>query len=70
MIVDHDDGGGGQFQCALDHFARIDRRVIDSADLLYLVGDELITLVEKQNAELLLVGEGHGRAAIVDHRAP
>ena len=38
---------------ALDHFARIDRRVIDGADLLQFVGDELVALVEEQHAELL-----------------
>jgi len=44
--------------------------VIDGADLLDLVGDELVALVEKQDAELLLVGERHGGAAIVEHGRP
>jgi hypothetical protein len=53
MVVHQDDGGGGELQRALDDFARIDRRVIDGADLLDFVGDELVALVEKQDAELL-----------------
>ena len=59
-----------QFERALDHLARIDRRVVDGAGLLQLVGDELVALVEEQDAELLLVGERHGGAAIVEHRRP
>ena len=70
MIVHEDHRGGRQFERALDHFARIDRRVIDRAGLLHLVGDQLIALVEKQDAELLLLGEGHGGAAIVEHARP
>ena len=54
MIVHQDQRGSRQFERALDHFARIDRRVIDGADLLQFVGDELVALVEKQHAELLL----------------
>ena len=61
MVVHQDDGGSGEFERALDHLARIDRRVIDGADLLDFVGDELVALVEKQHAELLAVGEGHAR---------
>jgi len=52
MVVHEDDGGGRQFQRPLDHFARIDRRVIDGADLLQFVGDELAALGEEQHAEL------------------
>ena len=59
--------GRRQFERALDHFARIDRRVIDGAGLLHFVGDELVALVEEQDAELLLVGEGLRRAAVVEH---
>ena len=68
MHEDH--GGRGQFQRALDHLARIDRRVVDRAGLLHLVGDELVALVEKQDAELLFVGEGLRGAAIVEHGRP
>ena len=48
----------------------IDRRVVDGARLLHLVGDQRVALVEEEQAELLLVHEGHGRAAIVEHRGP
>ena len=43
---------------------------VDGADLLHLVGDQLVALVEKQDAQLLLVGERHGGVAIVDDRTP
>jgi hypothetical protein len=55
---------------ALDHLARIDRRVVDGAGLLHFVGDERIALVEKQHAELLAIGEALGAAAIVEHVRP
>lgn len=70
VIVHHDDRGGGELQRALDDFARIDRRVIDGADLLHLIRNQLVALVEKQDAKLLLVGEGHRGAAIVDYGGP
>ena len=37
----------------LHHLARIDRRVVDGAGLLHLVGDQRVALVEEQQAELL-----------------
>jgi hypothetical protein len=40
VVVHQDQCGRGSFQRALDHLARIDRGVVDGADLLYLVGDE------------------------------
>ena len=46
MIVHEDQGRGGQLQRAFDHLARINRRVIDGADLLDLIEDQLIPLVE------------------------
>jgi hypothetical protein len=52
------------------HLARIDRRVVDCAGLLHLVRDQLVALVEKQQAELFLVGERHAGAAIIDHVIP
>jgi hypothetical protein len=55
---------------ALDHLARIDRGVIDSAGLLYFVGDERIALVEKQHPELLAIGKTLRGAAIVEHARP
>ena len=70
MVVHQQDRGGGQFECALDHLARVDRGVVDGAGLLHLVRDQLVALVEEQDAELLLVGERHRGAAIVDHVVP
>ena len=51
---------------AAHHLARVDRRVVDGADALHLVGDELVLLVEEKDAELLVVDVGHCRAAIVE----
>ena len=70
MIVHQDQSRGGQFQRPFDHLARIDRRVVDGARLLHLVGDERVALVEEEQAELFLVHECHGGAAIIDHRTP
>jgi hypothetical protein len=44
--------------------------VIDRAGLLHLVRDQLVALVEKQDAKLLLVGERHRGPAIGDHVVP
>src|SRR6266540_1769957 len=63
MVVHEDDGGGRELERALDHLARVHRRVIDGSDLLGFVGDQLVALVEEQDAELLLLGEGHRAAA-------
>ena len=70
MIVHQDDRGGRQLKRTLDHLARIDRRVVDGAGLLDLIGDHLIAFVEEDDAELLLVGERHGGPAIIEHRGP
>jgi len=70
VIVHEDQRRGRQFQRALDDFARIDGRVIDRAGLLQLVDDQLIALVEEQDAKLLLFGEGHGGTAIIDYARP
>jgi hypothetical protein len=55
---------------ALDHLAQIDRRVVDRALLLYLVGDQPVALVAEEKSELLDVGEGLRGAAIVEHGGP
>jgi hypothetical protein len=44
--------------------------MVDGADLLQLVGDELVAFVEEQDAKLLAVGEGLRAAALVEHRRP
>src|SRR6059058_6078701 len=55
---------------ALDDLARIDRGVVDGAGLLHFVRDQLVALVEEQQAKLLLVGERHAGPDIVDHVVP
>ncbi len=70
VVVHQDERGGRQFQRAFDHFARIDRGVVERAGLLYFVSDQLVALVEEQDAKLLLVGERHAGAAIADHVVP
>ncbi len=70
MIVHQDDGGRRKLQRPLDHLARIDRRMVDGADLLQFVGDQLVALVEEQHAELLAIGEGLRAAAVIKHRRP
>ena len=50
VIVHQDDRGRRQFERALDHLARIDRRVVHRAGLLHFVGDQLVALVEEQHA--------------------
>src|SRR5665647_1154506 len=44
--------------------------MVDGAHLLHLVRDQLVALVEEQDAELLLVGERHRGPAVVDHVVP
>jgi hypothetical protein len=55
VVVDQDHRGRREFERALDDLAGVDRGVVDGADLLDLVGDELVALVEEQDAELLLM---------------
>jgi len=52
VIVHQRDRGGRQLQRPLHHLPHIDRRVVDGALLLDLVGDHLVALVEEQDAEL------------------
>ena len=47
-------GGCRQLQRPLHHLAHIDRGVIDGAGLLHLVGDDLIALVEEDDADCSL----------------
>ena len=70
VVVHQNNRGRRQFERPLDHFARINRRVIHGTGLLRLVGDELITLIEKDNTEFLAVGKSLRSAAIVEHGGP
>ena len=40
--------------------------MVDRADALNLVGEQVILLVEKKHAKFLVVEEGHRGAAIID----
>jgi hypothetical protein len=70
VIVDEDHGCGRKLERPFDDLARIDRRVIDRTGLLHFVGNQLVALVEKKDAELFPLGEGLGTAAIVEHGRP
>ena len=52
MVVHQDDRRGVQFERALHHLARIDRRVVDRAALLALMGDQRVLAVEEEKVEL------------------
>ena len=68
VVVDENERGGREFQRPLDHFTRIDGRVIDRACLLHFVGDQGIAFVEEENAKLFAGLVRHGGVAIFDHR--
>ena len=70
VIVDEDHGCGRKLERPFDDLARIDRCVIDRTGLLHFVGNQLVALVEKKDAELFPLGEGLGAAAIVEHGRP
>ena len=57
VIVHEHDRRGRQLERPLHHLAHIDGGVIDGALLLHLVGDDLVALVEEQDAELRQVLE-------------
>ena len=68
--MDENQCGGVELQGALDHLARIDRRVVDRSRALHLVGDEGVLLVEEENAELLARLMGHRRRDIIENGGP
>jgi len=70
VIVHEHDGRRRQLERPLDHLAHIDRGMVDGAGLLHLVGNDLVALVEEEDAKLLLAREPHGGAAIVEHLGP
>src|SRR3984957_17844657 len=51
VVVHQDQRGGAQLQRALDDLAGIDRRMVDRAALLLLVGDQRVLAVEEQEME-------------------
>ena len=70
VFVYLNDGWSSKRQGALHHFAGVDGRVVHGALLLHLVGHQLVFPVKKENAELLLVLERHGGAAILEDQSP
>lgn len=62
-----DERRGGKLEGAAHDFARIDRRVIDRADALNLIGDQTILFIEEKDAELFAIEKRHGGPAIIDH---
>ena len=62
--------GGGQLERALDHLARVERRVVDRAAALHLVADQDVLAVEEQDAEMLGRLVLHGELEVVDQRRP
>src|ERR1700719_3047059 len=66
MIVDKDDRRSAEFEGAAHDLPGVNRRMIDRADALNLVGDQMILLVEKKHAKFLVVEEGHRGAAVID----
>ena len=52
VVVDEDEGARRELERPLHDLARVDRRMVDGAGLLHLVGDEGVALVEEQEPEL------------------
>ena len=70
MIVHKDDRRSRKLERALHHLTHIDRRVIHRPLALHFVGDELVLLVEEENAKLFtLLVALHG-AQIAQHLIP
>src|SRR4051794_26566850 len=66
--MDEDDRRRGEVEGAAHDFTRINRRVIDRAATLHLIGDQAIALVEEKNAEFLALGQRYA-AAIIENIA-
>src|SRR5690606_25191539 len=70
VVVDEDDRGRAKLKRALDYFTRINGGVIDRAGLLHLIGDQVILVVEEEEAELLDLLLAHRALAIFKQRLP
>ena len=70
MVVHQDQGGGVEFEGALDDFARIDRGVVDRTALLPLMFDQRVLAVEEQQMELLDGAVGDIGLAVIDQFVP
>ena len=70
VVVHQDQRAGVQFQRALHDLTRVDRDMVDGALGLFLIGDQHVLAVKKQDAELFGFAVGHGGVAIVQQRIP
>ena len=70
MVVHQDHGAFRQLQRPTHDLARIDRGMVDGAVVHHLVGDQLVLLVEEEDAELLARGVGEAELHIVEQLAP
>src|SRR5690606_41892779 len=70
VVVDEDARGCSKHKRALDYFTGINGGVIDRAGLLVLIGDEVIIVVEEEEAELLDLLLAHRGLAIFKQRLP
>lgn len=70
MVTHQDHRRCRKLERAFHHLARIDRRVVDRAATLHLIGDQHIALVEEEDAELFAGLVRHGGMAILDDRRP
>ena len=52
VVVDEDQRARRKLQRAAHDLARVDGRVVDGAFLLHLVGDQLVLLVEEEDADV------------------
>ena len=53
-----------------NHFARIDRNVVNRAERLFFIGDKDVFAVKEQNAEMFGFPVRHGGMTIVQHSVP
>ena len=70
VVTDEDHRRCRKLQRAFHHLTRIDRRVVDRAAPLHLIGDQHIAFVEKEDAKLFAGFVRHGGMAILDDRRP
>ena len=70
MIVRKNDSRRVVVQRALDHFARVDRHMVNGTGLMLLVRNEPVALVQKQKAKLLRCLESNGSRQISEHIGP
>ena len=70
VVVHENEGAGVQFEGALHHFTRVDRKVIDGALGLRFVCNEGVLAIKEEEEDLLGFAVGHGGLAIVEQGVP